>query len=319
MDEELEALINKVGMVINNNESCKAMTDSLLEMIILISKEKTFEVFRVCDKIFQELLSNIKGGNEETFLSFSKRVIIYTNSINENDEVSVYALPNSINGKNEEEKKNIQSLFEFYSNKINMQYSAIAFQEEILKNKYKVLETLKPMKFSNKYIAYKLKNKLMKQLSHTIEANNKYFTLNEKSHKEVILQVENGSKNSEKLLIEFNRFTEKIINLNEEILKRLEKYLQKQQNIEKDYQKIIFAKEQELNIKEIELMNEIKSFDNEIVEFNKETAKFEKQNRSFLYRKDTVSYMFIYILLGISIGFLLRLINPLSFTSSEYF
>ena len=200
-----------------------------------------------------------------------------------------------------------------------MQYSAIAFQEEILKNKYKVLETLKPMKFSNKYIAYKLKNKLMKQLSHTIEANNKYFTLNEKSHKEVILQVENGSKNSEKLLIEFNRFTEKIINLNEEILKRLEKYLQKQQNIEKDYQKIIFAKEQELNIKEIELMNEIKSFDNEIVEFNKETAKFEKQNRSFLYRKDTVSYMFIYILLGISIGFLLRLINPLSFTSSEYF
>ena len=48
MDEELEALINKVGMVINNNESCKVMTDSLLEMIILISKEKTFEVFMLC-------------------------------------------------------------------------------------------------------------------------------------------------------------------------------------------------------------------------------------------------------------------------------
>lgn len=130
-------------------------------------------------------------------------------------------------------------------------------------------------------------------------------------------QIKAYSIDSENDIIEAARFNDKVINLNEEIIQRVEKFLEKQKNLPIEFYKTLEARKVQIEIQEEQLETDTEEFKNDLQNFaEEEKSLLEKNLRTKLIFgwsfKDSITYALLYTLIGISIGF----VFPLIFSNS---
>lgn len=153
------------------------------------------------------------------------------------------------------------------------------------------------------YVQLKFTTKLEKKFKENIEANQFYLNISETNLQEILKQSQKSYTNTCIFLAESNRLNEKLINLNEEIIKRMEKYLSKQKSIAQDFTKMVLKREEEAQTKESNLQADIQILNSKISEFSNIPQIFPTSSSTNLTKIDFFTSACIYFLIGISIAF----------------
>lgn len=314
-ESSLNTDLTMFKLIISDLKSSDRKWDEFLDQLQTIKGPSTLPLY--CE-VLEDIISS------QELIKHKKALTLIINLIAHTDEALVkpqpqkiqYTLPSLLDSKSEEsqQKKELQSAF-VKSWKLNTFYELnIQILNLLVKEKSILIKDLRKISQQPKTISNKNFKALSKQEEEAKNTQYEYYNRAGCCLENIRKNSQNWSNECKNSLVESERFNEKVINLNEEITRRFEKYLQKKMFMGKDLEKGLIAKISQVESLERVLEEAYEVRDEKLSELQ-EVYRAPRKSLNLLY-KCLQKNVIVSALMWVILGLLLSIVFPLSTLST---
>ncbi|OMJ92804.1 hypothetical protein SteCoe_4344 [Stentor coeruleus] len=263
--------------------------------------------------LYCEILEDISSSQE--LIKHNNTLTLISNLITKTDNLLIkplpqklqYSLPSLLDLKSEEsqQKKELQSSF-VKSLKLNTFYELnIQILNLLIKEKNILIKDLRKISQQPKMISNKNFKALSRQKEEAQNTQYEYYNLAGSCLENIRKNSQNWACECEHRWVESERFNEKVINLNEEITRRFEKYLQKKMFMGKDLDKALIIRIKQVESLERELEEAYEVRDQKLAELQ-EIYRAPRGSLEFMYKcmqRNAILSALMYMILGLLLSF----------------